>query len=103
MFVIMPNHIYGIVMILDPDVSAGYADAISMKQQPKAGTLSVVIGSSKSAVTRKIHTLAGHSNQTVWQSCFHDHIIRDEHSLNILRQYVLSNPACWNKDMFFGG
>ncbi|HCL55426.1 MAG TPA: transposase [Spirochaetia bacterium] len=34
----------------------------------------------------------------VWQSRFHDHIIRDENELNRIRKYIIDNPANWGND-----
>jgi putative transposase len=34
----------------------------------------------------------------LWQRNYHEHIIRDEESLNLIRQYILDNPACWASD-----
>jgi len=31
----------------------------------------------------------------VWQRNYYEHIIRDEMSLNRIRQYILDNPARW--------
>jgi putative transposase len=39
--------------------------------------------------------------QSVWQRSFHDHIIRSEKECNILREYMLTNPARWQTDMFY--
>lgn len=34
----------------------------------------------------------------LWQRNYHEHIIRNEESLNLIRQYILDNPACWESD-----
>lgn len=49
---------------------------------------------------QRIYKLSNQSMQ-VWQCSFHDHIIRHEPELNILRQYVESNPASWQDDVHF--
>ena len=36
-----------------------------------------------------------------WQRNYHEHIIRNEQSLNTIRQYVENNPASWKQDKFF--
>ena len=36
-----------------------------------------------------------------WQRNYHEHIIRNEQSLNTIRQYVENNPAGWKQDKFF--
>lgn len=33
-----------------------------------------------------------------WQSRFHDHIIRNEQSLNRIRRYIRDNPLRWEID-----
>jgi len=34
----------------------------------------------------------------LWQRNYHEHIIRNEESLNRIRRYILDNPACWASD-----
>jgi REP element-mobilizing transposase RayT len=36
-----------------------------------------------------------------WQKSFHDHIIRDFKALENIRNYIITNPANWEKDVFF--
>ncbi|MCK4464495.1 MAG: hypothetical protein KAU83_02190, partial [Bacteroidales bacterium] len=62
---------------------------------PKPSSLSVIIRSYKSAVSkqaRQIHP------DFVWQSRYYDHIIRDKKSLNNIRQYIIQNPLNWQAD-----
>ena len=40
--------------------------------------------------------------QRLWQRSFHDHIMRDERGLDMIRDYVLTNPWRWNEDVFYG-
>jgi hypothetical protein len=35
---------------------------------------------------------------TVWQSRFHERIIRDEQSLHRIREYIHNNPMQWHLD-----
>jgi putative transposase len=75
-FVVMPNHVHGIVMV----GRAGHA-------RP----LQVVIGSCKSAVSRLL-------GRPVWQRGFYERVIRDERELEALREYIVNNPAVWDVD-----
>ena len=34
----------------------------------------------------------------IWQRSFYDHIIKDEKTLNKIREYILNNPANWSED-----
>ena len=40
-------------------------------------------------------------NGKLWQRSFHDHIIRGERELNVLREYIVSNPALWAADQYY--
>ncbi len=114
-FIVMPNHVHGIIQIL-PDEnglnpvaschnhSVGTLHATCLQTNdrnkmseisPKPGSLSVIIRSYKSALTRWCNQ-KGYEFE--WQSRFHDHIIRNERSLNRIREYVLSNPLNWEED-----
>ncbi|BAZ17576.1 hypothetical protein NIES4071_94560 [Calothrix sp. NIES-4071] len=63
------------------------------EMSPKAGSLSVILRSYKSAVKRwcKINNYSGFA----WQERFFEHIIRDEESLSNIREYIMNNPIKW--------
>lgn len=98
-FVVMPNHIHGIVAILDPVATAPAArdpDNPTARISPRAGSLGSIIRSYKSAVSYWCHHngYAGFG----WQERFYDHIIRNERALRIVRRYIARNPAKWKYD-----
>jgi len=64
--------------------------------KPIPGSLSTIIGSFKSAVT-KAADLAGRKDFG-WHGRFFDHIIRDGKDLDRIRKYILDNPANWVND-----
>jgi REP element-mobilizing transposase RayT len=79
----------------------------SNRQHPRArgaasGSLGAIIGAYKAAVAKEINHQFPHEVTRLWQERYHDHIIRDEASLNMIRQYVAANPARWCEDVFFG-
>jgi len=86
-FIVMPNHIHGI-LCLDGDKD-GFKTVLGR-----------VINGYKGAVTSR---LRGHLGEpiVVWQSRYHDAIIRDENSLNHIRAYVENNPLSWSDDSLF--
>ena len=51
----------------------------------------------KGKCTFEIHKTHPHF---AWQSRFHDHVIRDEKSLERIRNYIINNPYNWKKDKF---
>lgn len=61
-------------------------------------SISSIVGSYKSAVTKHAHRLGF---EFEWQTRFHDHIIRDEKSFNTISNYIINNPVNWKDDKFF--
>ena len=39
--------------------------------------------------------------KTVWQTRFHDHVIRNEKSYLKIWNYIDTNPLQWEKDIFY--
>ncbi len=92
-FVIMPNHIHGIINI--DSVETGHAPSL----QHYGPTLGNVIGSFKSAVTNCVHQNG--ITTFSWQARFYDHIIRNEEDLFRIRNYIQNNPLKWELDKYF--
>ena len=53
-----------------------------------------------SVATKRINTLRGTPKKLVWQRSFHDHIIRNDESLNNIREYITNNPSQWDNDEY---
>ena len=81
-YVVMPNHVH---LILDV--------------QRRGKPLPQVIGQYKSFVTKEIRKTE--IIQAVWQTSFHDHVIRNQESYEKIWLYIESNPQNWEKDCFF--
>jgi REP element-mobilizing transposase RayT len=92
-FVVMPNHVHGIIIIENGQNHLGNRHAYSLQHQK----LSVVIGSFKSAVSKHIHRLEN-AAYFQWQKSFYDHIVRDETPLDNIRKYIKNNPLKWSID-----
>ena len=95
-FVVMPNHVHGIIVINENEHGRDVACNVSTKISPKRGSLGTIVRSYKSAVSNWCH-LNGHPDFS-WQPRFYDHIIRDEKGLNAIREYIHNNPAQWEYD-----
>ena len=67
------------------------------KISPKSGSLSTIIRSYKSVVTKNINIQFPNNNFT-WQPRFHDHIIKNDKELNKIRFYIQINIEKWNLD-----
>lgn len=104
-YVIMPNHFHGIFLITENDggkarlATTGYNVSIKMEfGKPKPGSLPVIVGSFKSAVTRQINLVRGTPRKEVWQRNYYEHIIRNPDELNRIREYIINNPLKWHLD-----
>lgn len=103
-FVIMPNHIHGIIS-WNIDVGTG---SPRPKKNPIVGTgiprpkdapnLGKIVGYFKYQSTKYINQLNNTPGKRIWQSRYHDHIIRDEPDLLRLREYIQNNPKKWELD-----
>jgi len=98
-FVVMPNHIHGIIVIEKNAEAETLYHNVSIEMSrisPKSGSLGVIMRIYKSAMTTWCH-----ENKFPvfdWQERYHDHIIRNQRSLDEIRQYIADNPAKWELD-----
>lgn len=65
---------------------------------PKSGSISTIIRSYKSVVTKNSHYIYADFK---WQERFHDNIIRDSDSFERIQSYIENNVANWKEDRFF--
>jgi len=102
-FVVMPNHIHGVIVITDDGRGTMHCAPTYRREfsKPVANSLSTIIGTFKAAVTRRINRLPDMPDHPIWQRNYYEHVIRDERSLNRIRAYVVNNPATWAKDSLF--
>lgn len=105
-FIIMPNHVHGILHLIDnnagtarraPTIDPG--DYVPEKfGKPTSGSLSSVIRSFKSAVTKHINEMRKTPGDPIWQRNYHEHVIRNDYDLNDIRDYIMNNPLRWRLD-----
>ena len=60
--------------------------------------LSKIIGRFKMVSAKQINDLRQSQGSALWQRNYYEHIVRDEESLNRIRQYITDNPAQWEFD-----
>jgi len=106
-FVIMPNHIHFILWI--KDVGATLAVAPNNETTSKragtspAPTIGNIVGASKSMVSTEYLKWINQNNAErsaiLWQRNYYEHIIRNEESLNRIRNYIINNPLKWEEDI----
>ncbi|MDP9368708.1 MAG: transposase [Chloroflexota bacterium] len=125
--VVMPNHLHGLVTILDPTGLPLNADVHpvgahgrapvsthtsllpitpSQRTTSASGTalhrrprsLGSFVAGFKSSSTTRLNALRGTTGAPVWQRGYHDHLIRTDDAFDRIRAYIAANPARWHQD-----
>jgi putative transposase len=124
-FIIMPNHIHGIIKLAGPDPCASPVSMVFGRQQREGQPRGVaptippqncnpnknsayVTGLSLSDVVHRFKTMTTRQyaygvkekswppfRERLWQRNYHEHIIRSEAALERIRQYIQDNPTQW--------
>jgi REP element-mobilizing transposase RayT len=105
-FVVMPNHLHGLVMISGdqkkPEKQYGrdgknVGRNEGMPRSP-SGTIGALVRGFKAAATRQFNELRGTKGLPLWQRNYWEHVVRSEEDLNHIRSYIRFNPARWESD-----
>ena len=93
-FIVMPNHIHGILFINKPDKSDWNSNTFGTQTR----NLASIIRAYKSSVKRFANQ---NEIEFEWQSRYHDRIIRDFNECSNIREYILNNPQKWANDEYY--
>ena len=105
-FIIMPDHMHGIIVIVDERngvtsssncvVGANsYSPQLTTPFRSPSRTLGAIIRGFKAASTKHIITLRGTPGIPVWQRNYYEHIVRDGRALDRIRSYIKNNVTAW--------
>lgn len=123
-FIVMPNHVHGIILLTAGNGSVGAKQGSSAspvsgvvdQNQGEAGeafasplpnplvngtasdSLGALIQNFKSVSTRRINLLRCSPGTPVWQRNYYERIIRDDSELERTQQYIEDNPFKWAED-----
>ncbi len=95
-WVVMPNHLHGIMVI--KDCRGGSRTAPTGSDQPKRKPLGRLIGAFKTVSTKRVNEIQNTPGAKLWQRNYYEHIIRSEEDLKRIRTYLAQNPAKWEFD-----
>jgi len=102
-FSIMPNHVHGIITIIDNDqncrgvqLNAPTENEYFSKISPKKNTLGVIVRTFKGSVKKWCNENCFKHFQ--WQRNYYEYIIRGEKDLDRIRDYIVFNPGKWGED-----
>ena len=96
-FVIMPNHIHGII-VLKENSGRDTLQRVPTKEQfgkPTSNSIPTIVRLFKSSVTTRANIIHQTPSRQIWQPKYYEHIIRDDRDLLNTRQYILNNPLKW--------
>jgi REP element-mobilizing transposase RayT len=88
-FVVMPNHIHGIV-IISRSGPAGGIEGLGYA----AGSLAAIVGSYKASCTRGVRAEVD-SRARLWQRNFYERILVDREAIDAVRGYIRANASRW--------
>jgi REP element-mobilizing transposase RayT len=111
-FVLMPNHLHGIIFIHEalgkgeasPGIVTSPIENISGDASPlqprgtQSRSLGAIIQNFKSISTRQMNRLYFEPGNKIWQRNYYERIIRNERELNAIRLYIRDNPLNWELD-----
>jgi len=101
-WIVMPNHLHGIIVIPGEAVVGNRQEDTSQVTHhtagPKPRSLGSIMAGFESACSRRINELRGTPGMQVWQRNYYDHIIRNEKDLERIRKYITDNPVRWDED-----
>jgi REP element-mobilizing transposase RayT len=101
-FVVMPNHIHGIIMI-DQSVGVNNVRAIhelplQRRKQRRQMLLPKIIGWFKMNSSKSINQMRSTVGRPVWQKNYYEHVVRNEKDLRSIQEYIINNPLQWELD-----
>jgi REP element-mobilizing transposase RayT len=107
-FVIMPNHVHGIIWIVGAGlalpgtkpraVGAGLALPKGQGAASSAPTLGDIVRVFKSISAIAVNRLLDRTGSPLWQRNYYERIVRDEDELAGIRTYIRDNPGRWGED-----
>lgn len=112
-WVIMPNHVHGIIVIGrgeapadDQSTTTSSDNRRVLRPSPPNGTdpgsVGAIVQNYKSVASRKINKLRSTAGAPVWQRNYWEHIIRNEQAYQRIANYIINNPAQWGADSLRG-
>jgi REP element-mobilizing transposase RayT len=107
-FVVMPNHIHGIIVIVGAQFIAPINcntinqtkknESIKQGAINRAPTVGEIVRAFKAQCTHAINQIRNTPGHPVWQRNYYEHVVRNDDGMKRVREYVISNPAKWDND-----
>lgn len=97
-WVVMPNHLHGILNILEDPETPHIKPANPKGSMP--GSIGTIVGNFKMLVTKRVKKVLNVTDTDfkLWQRGCWERIIRNERELMATREYIVNNPHRWQED-----
>lgn len=109
-FVVMPNHLHGIVAIHETEAHCRAAlpsrvalpdDYSRDSRHREKRSISSFVAGFKSYTTKLINELRKTAGERLWQPNYFEHVVRSEKQLSRACNYILTNSLRWELDKYY--
>ena len=97
-FVVMPNHLHGIIILHDPVGAIHESPLQQTIVERRRMLLPKIVGRYKMLSAKQINLIRRTPGVAVWQRNYYDRIIRNEKEFSIIQDYIIDNPSQWEYD-----
>ena len=110
-FVVMPNHLHGIIVLTDDGRRGGVGVRVGAagagfklpeshreNERPIRHGLPEIVRALKTFSARRINSLLGTPSVPFWQRNYYEHVIRNEKEWDEIAAYTADNPLNWATD-----
>lgn len=113
-YTVMPNHVHAIVSIHEvvggeTPPTLGEGNSLLRPNNKPGGetlplriTLGRIMAWYKYETTKQVNAKLGTPGQRFWQRNYYERVVRNEHELKAIYDYIVTNPANWEKDEYQG-
>ena len=99
-FIVMPNHIHGIPVLIEAGLVGAGLKRAGLKPAPtmRRHGLPEIVRAFKTFSACRINESRNSPGVPVWQRNYYEHIIRDDADYDRITEYVATNPQRWIED-----
>jgi REP element-mobilizing transposase RayT len=98
-FVIMPNHVHGIIILVDFTVPVGVGFKPSPTGKKQIYQLTEIVRGFKTFSARRINEIHKRQGNPFWQRNYYEHVVRNSRELYRIHEYIQNNPLKWEMDI----
>lgn len=91
-YIIMPNHVHGIIIINEIDMNRSRGEVTSPLRKQTLGNIAAYFKYQSTKLINESHDTPG---AKVWQRNYYDRIIRGEKELQNIQDYIANNVLTW--------